>query len=53
MSTYESRRNADDPKPFMRGINSFQLLFDGNRWWVINVMWQHESEEFPIPSRHL
>jgi hypothetical protein len=53
MSTYESRRNADDPKPFMRGINSFQLLFDENRWWVINVMWQHESEEFPIPSRYL
>ena len=53
MSTYESRRNADDPKPFMRGINSFQLLFDGNRWWVINVMWQHESDEFPIPARFL
>jgi hypothetical protein len=53
MSTYESRRNADDPQPFMRGINSFQLLFDGKRWWVINVMWQHESQEFPIPSKYL
>jgi hypothetical protein len=53
MSTYESRRNADDPKPFMRGINSYQLLFDENRWWVINAMWQHESDEFPIPSRFL
>src|SRR5262249_39835329 len=31
-STYESRRKADDPEPFMRGINSIQLLFDGKRW---------------------
>ena len=28
-STYESRRNADDPKPFARGINSIQLMNDG------------------------
>src|SRR5580704_17874023 len=28
-STYESRHNADDPNPFARGINSFQLLKDG------------------------
>ena len=25
-STYESRHNPDDPEPFMRGINSIQLL---------------------------
>jgi hypothetical protein len=25
-STYESLRNADDPEPFSRGINSFQLM---------------------------
>src|SRR5574341_1680211 len=27
-STYESRHDKDDPEPFMRGINSFQLLYD-------------------------
>lgn len=52
-STYESKRKADDPAPYMRGINSFQLLFDGTRWWILNVLWQHESPEFPIPSRYL
>jgi len=31
-STYESRHQADDPEPFMRGINSIQLLNDGDRW---------------------
>ena len=52
-STYESKHHPDDPAPFMRGINSFQLLFDGARWWVLNVFWQHESAEFPIPARYL
>ncbi len=26
-STYESRHKEDDPEPFMRGINSIQLLY--------------------------
>lgn len=36
-----------------RGINSFQLLFDGSRWWIISVFWQQESEEYPIPIEYL
>jgi hypothetical protein len=52
-STYESRRNANDPEPFMRGINSIQLFYDGKRWWVMNVMWQHESPEYPLPAKYL
>ncbi|MFT3826270.1 MAG: hypothetical protein QM731_20270 [Chitinophagaceae bacterium] len=52
-STYESRRKADDAKPFVRGINSIQLWFDGNRWWIINILWQSETPEFPIPEKYL
>ena len=52
-STYESRYSADDPKPFMRGINSFQLFYDGNRWWLVNIFWQQESAEDPIPEEYL
>lgn len=47
-STYESRHNADDPEPFMRGINSIQLFYDGNRWWIVTIYWQQESAEHPI-----
>ena len=36
-STYESRHNADDPEPFIRGIKSIQLFYDGNRWWIVNI----------------
>ena len=31
-STYESFKSKKDTKPFMRGINSIQLLNDGKRW---------------------
>ena len=52
-STYESRHNANDPEPFMRGINSIQLFYDGNRWWIVSIYWQHESPEHPIPDKYL
>lgn len=52
-STYESYYNKSDEKPFMRGINSIQLLNDGTRWWVINIYWKQESPENPIPAEYL
>jgi len=52
-STYESRYNADDPEPFMRGINSIQLFHDGSRWWIVSIYWQQESTNCPIPEKYL
>jgi hypothetical protein len=52
-STYESRRAANDPEPFMRGINSIQLWNDGSRWWVVSILWQNESPDTPIPAQYL
>ena len=50
-SAYESRRKADDAKPFARGINSIQLYTDGSRWFVVTVMWDSERPDNPIPAR--
>jgi hypothetical protein len=52
-STYESRHDADDPEPFSRGINTIQLFYDGNRWWIVNIFWQQESAADPIPEEYL
>jgi hypothetical protein len=52
-STYESRHDAADPKPFERGINSFQLMNDGQRWWIVTIFWQGETSESPIPKEYL
>jgi hypothetical protein len=48
-STYETRHEAAD-KPFQRGINSIQLLFDGHRWWIVTIYWQGERPDLPIPK---
>jgi hypothetical protein len=52
-STYESRHDSTDEKPFARGINSFQLLKDGDRYWVVNIFWDSESPTKPIPAKYL
>lgn len=52
-STYHAFRKKDDKTPFLRGINSFQLLNDGKRWWVISIYWQAETPDNPIPAVYL
>ncbi len=52
-STYESRHDAKDEKPFARGINSFQLYNDGTRWWIVTIMWQEETPDNPLPKEFL
>ena len=52
-STYESRHTASDPQPFARGINSIQLLKDGDRWWIVTVYWDAERPGNPIPAEYL
>ena len=52
-STYESLRKLDDSKPFARGINSFQLMNDGKRWWIVTVFWQGEGPDNPLPEKYL
>jgi hypothetical protein len=52
-STYAAYKKADDKQPFMRGINSLQLLNDGKRWWVLTIYWQAETRENPLPKEYL
>ncbi|CAN5396411.1 hypothetical protein BH10ACI2_BH10ACI2_01950 [soil metagenome] len=52
-STYESRRTPKDPMPFARGVNSFQLLNDGKRWWIVTIYWLGETPDFPLPPELL
>ena len=51
-STYEAKRTEADAEPFMRGINSFQLMNDGSRWWVVSIYWQAEGPNNPIPAKY-
>lgn len=49
-TTYEAFKSASDIKPFMTGINSIQLLYDNERWWIVNVYWQQANAKNPIPN---
>jgi hypothetical protein len=52
-TTYETKHKATDEKPFMRGINSIQLINDGSRWWVLSITWSQETPDSPIPEKYL
>lgn len=52
-STYESYRTLSDEAPFMRGINSIQLMNDGERWWIVQIYWLGESKELVLPEKYL
>jgi hypothetical protein len=52
-STYESRHDPKDTVPFARGINSFQLFFDGTRWWIMTIYWAEETAQTPLPPEFL
>ena len=52
-STYEARHKAEEEKPFMRGINSIQLMNDGKRWWIVTVFWQAEDATNQLPAEYL
>jgi hypothetical protein len=48
-STYESRHKPGEP-PFARGINSIQLFFDGERWFVVSIFWDTERPGAALPE---
>ena len=49
LSSYEGKV-ASTGKVVNRGVNIFQLYFDGKRWWILSMVWDQESPENPIPA---
>lgn len=47
-SGYETREHPGGPVQ-ARGLNSFQLLNDGQRWCVLSATWDIDSAEHPLP----
>ncbi|HXY77344.1 MAG TPA: hypothetical protein VEH47_00905 [Candidatus Acidoferrales bacterium] len=50
LSSYESRHSPSE-KSFQRGVNSFQLLNDGKRWWIVSIFWDSERPDNPLPEK--
>ena len=50
MSSFEIRLRLGDDKPLMRGLNHFQLLNDGERWWIVSNVGVIETPASPLPK---
>ncbi|MFK7742519.1 MAG: nuclear transport factor 2 family protein [Planctomycetota bacterium] len=48
-STYEGRRALADEKPFLRGINSIQLVRESGTWRVLQIVWEQEAQAGAVP----
>lgn len=35
-----------------RGINSYQLVYNNGRWWILNILWTIESKKTQIPEKY-
>ena len=51
-STYEGKTATSEDKPAVKGINSFQLYFDGKRWFVMNIAWCAEDPNHRVPEEY-
>ena len=52
-TTYQCFHTKEDKEPFMRGINSVQLMYNGTRWMVMSIYFTQESKNNPIPEKYL
>lgn len=52
-TSYETFYTKKDKKPFMRGINSIQLMNTGKRWVIMSLYFTQETKENPIPKKYL
>jgi hypothetical protein len=50
LSSYEGSASG---KVIERGVNIFQLYFDGKRWWILSMVWDEERPGNPIPKELL
>lgn len=48
-SSYEGAL-ASTGKPTGRGVNIYQLYFDGKRWWISSVSWDGNLDPSAIPA---
>lgn len=50
MSSFEVRLRRSDKQALMRGLNHFQLLNDGERWWIVSNVGIMETPTSPLPG---
>lgn len=52
-TSYQSKKDPSEAKPFQRGINALQLFNDGTRWYITSLIDEDESAKNPLPAEFL
>lgn len=35
------------------GITSYELQYDGDRYWIVSMLWTAENEKYKVPKKYL
>ena len=52
-NVFQSFYGKDSKNEEARGINSYQLVYFGKRWWIANLLWTLETDKVKIPKKYL
>jgi hypothetical protein len=54
LSTYETHfTNRNGEEEIIKGINSIQLFFDGERYYIVSIFWDANARNTEVPDRYL
>jgi hypothetical protein len=52
-NVFQSFCGKDSKSVKARGINSYQLVYYKERWWILNLLWTLETDKVKIPKKYL
>ena len=52
VQAYETRTTPTG-KVDARGVNTYQLVFDKGRWWIVSLLFTPETAKQPLPEKYL
>ena len=52
-NVFQSFHGKDSEGLEENGINSYQLVYFNNRWWIANLVWTVEDNGVKIPKKYL
>jgi hypothetical protein len=52
-NVFQSFHGKDSEGFEENGVNSYQLVYFNNRWWIANLVWTVENNGIKIPKKYL
>ncbi|QTN38064.1 hypothetical protein HZ996_02555 [Cryomorphaceae bacterium] len=43
---------VESPRGKEKGVNSYQLYFDGTRWWITSILWVSDRNGVELPEEY-